>query len=202
MNDLHELEKDTYEQMWALDSYAEFSPGEKYLPIFLDMLAARSLPREIVYATGYKRQPTVLDAGIGSGKGAVALRNAGFDVTGCDIVDPTLLPEQAKQFPVFQSALWLNLQTSRHDYVYCCDVMEHIPPQFTMLVVHQLLRVARHGVFFSISTVPDMSGAFIGKPLHLTVQPYVWWRDSLALVGTVLESRDLLNAVCFFVGHR
>jgi hypothetical protein len=78
------------------------------------------------------------------------------------------------------------------DWVYCCDVLEHVPPQFTMLAIDQMLRVARLGVFLSIALVPDQFGVWVGEALHQTVQPFVWWRDSLREVGEVVDARDLL----------
>jgi hypothetical protein len=80
--------------------------------------------------------------------------------------------------------------------------MEHIPPAFTMLVVARLLEVARSGAFFSISLVPDAFGAWVGKPLHQSVQSFTQWRDQLATLGEVLECRDLLTTGVYFVRPR
>jgi predicted RNA methylase len=65
-------ERETYEAMWAVTAYAAHSPGETYLPMFLDMAKPG-------------RGATILDAGCGSGKGGLALRAAGFDVRLCDL---------------------------------------------------------------------------------------------------------------------
>jgi len=176
-------ERMLYEEVWGIPGYGDFSPGEQYLPAFLDMLAIQPV------VAAPPRDCTVLDAGCGSGKGALALQQAGFTVTCLDITDEGLLPE-AERFPFIESPLWEPLAPT-HDYVYCTDVLEHIPPQFTMLVVQRLREAATCGVFLSISLVPDQFGVFLGQPLHQTVQPYSWWLENLSTLGEVIESRDL-----------
>jgi SAM-dependent methyltransferase len=185
MPSLIDQERAKYEQMWAVEEYAVNSPGEQYLPIFLDMAKPRS-------------GATVLDAGCGSGRGAIALGKAGFDVSGCDLTRVDFWPDE---IPFTEACLWHELapKIPTVDWVYCCDVLEHIPTAFTMLVIARLLSVAREGVFFSISTVPDIHGAWIGTALHQTVQPFVWWRDAIRELGTLVEARDLLIAGCYLV---
>lgn len=188
---LADRERETYEQIWMLPAYAAHSPGEMYLPLFLDM-------------TGTQMRTSVLDAGCGAGKGALALKAAGFDrVTLCDVTDAGLLPE-ATGLPFHQVALWDDLKriVGPHDWVYCCDVLEHIPPTFTMLVISRLLEVARRGVFLSISLMPDGFGAWIGTPLHQTVQSFTQWKEQIAAIGEIVEARDLLNAGIYLVKSR
>lgn len=191
-------ERDLYDTVWSsLDAYGAFAPGEHYLPIFLDMVG--------------ETRGTVLDAGCGSGKGALALRAAGFDVRLTDLTGEGLV-EDARLLPFREACLWKDLthlyerswrrQAIPFDYVYCCDVLEHIPVQFTLLVIDQLLRVTRQGLFLSIALVPDAFGVWAGRPLHQTVESFVWWRDNLAEVGEVAEARDLHEAAVFFVRPR
>jgi SAM-dependent methyltransferase len=188
--DLVTRERETYEQAWAFKPYAEYSPGVKYLPLFLDM-------------TRTTMRTTVLDAGCGSGKGALALKDAGFDVTCCDLTPAGLVPEAA-DVPFVQTALWADLkrQVGFRDWVYCTDVLEHIPPTFTMLVVSRLLEVSRRGVFLSIALMPDEFGKMIGKPLHQSLQNFAQWREQLDTVGHVIEARDLLHTGVYLVHPR
>lgn len=183
-------ERTTYNAMWEVQAYQERSPGEIYLPLFLDMA-----------------QPTmrgsILDAGCGAGKGAIALKAAGFEVSMCDLT-PVGLTEFAKQLPFVETSLWSNLrrQVGFKDYVYCCDVLEHIPPTFTMLVISRLLEVSRKATFLSISLMPDMFGAWVGKPLHQSIQSFTQWRDQLNEIGHVKECRDLLGCGVYLVEPR
>ncbi len=184
-------ERALYTDVWqGLDRYGDVSPGERYFDAFLDM-ATPKLPA------------AVLDAGAGSGKGAVILARNGFKVHCCDLV-PDGLVEEARDFPFTPVCLWRKFwrQTGMFDFVYCCDVLEHIPTPFTMLVVSRLLEAAKDGVFLSISLTPDMFGEMVGKPLHQTVQSFVTWRDQLAELGTLRESRDLLHTGLFYLEPR
>lgn len=180
-------EAETYQDIWALEAYHQHSPGESYVETFCAMA-----PRAVV--------GSVLDAGCGAGKGALALRQAGCRVFCADLVD--VRQGEALALPFTAVCLWDDLRVAigrQVDWVYCCDVLEHIPTPFTMLVVHQLLQVARRGVFLSISLQPDVFGAWVGKPLHQTVQSFTAWRDQLAELGTVTEARDLLSTGLYLV---
>jgi len=193
-----------YEQVWsAIDTYGSHSPGEQVAAIFADLVREQ---RNVTTFDGIM----VLDAGCGSGKGAVALHAMGFTVRLCDLTNLGLTPE-AKALPFTEASLTGDLShvvrafghPSRitADYVYCCDVLEHIPTQFTMLAINQMLRVSRYGLFLSISLVPDVNGIWVGEALHKTVQPFAWWRDNLKELGTVLEARDLLDSALFLVAR-
>ncbi len=193
------LERDKYELLaGAVPQYVNYAPAELFLPVFLELAAPA-------------RGATMLDAGCCTGKGGLLLHAKGFDVTLCDLTDAHLI-DDAKALPFVQASLWDDLELyargkghpgrTRFDYVVCCDVLEHIPQEFTMLVLRNLLAVATEGVFLSIALGPDVYGAIIGESLHVTVQPYVWWRDRLAELATVVESRDLLNVGLYYVRPR
>lgn len=194
---LIETERQTYEAMWGLDAYAASSPGALLVPVFEDAITHHGGGNMLW------RAASVLDAGCGSGRGALALQAAGFKVTMCDLT-PAGLVSEAYALPFHQVVLWEDLRRTvgYHDYVYCCDVLEHVPPPFAMLVISRLLEVARRGVFLSISLVHDQFGAYVGKPLHQNVQGFTQWRDQLATMGEVLEARDLLIAGAYLVKPR
>jgi SAM-dependent methyltransferase len=194
MLDLVAQERSTYEAMWAVPDYATASPGEQLVPTFLEMAGITKPHKQ-----------TVLDAGCGSGKGAMQLRAAGFEVMLADLTPSGLLPE-VQDLPFFEMALWDPVPVWRRylfgrkfDWVYCCDVLEHVPPTFAMLVVSRLLEASRHGVFLSIALQEDNFGVWAGRPLHLCVQSFVQWRDQLNELGRVKEARDLLTNGLYLV---
>lgn len=186
-------ERALYDEVWAhVDTYGDYSPGEARLPMFLAMTGATS--------------GRVLDAGCGSGKGALALKAAGFDVTLCDVTDAGLT-DDARALPFVRVCLWADLSPIAYvsggfEYVYCCDALEHIPTEYTMLVLARLLAIADKGVFLSISLVPDQCGVWVGKHLHQTVQPFTWWRDRLSDLGVLVEARDLIDSGVYLVRAR
>lgn len=183
-------ERALYQDIWtSVEDYAAHAPGEMYLPIFLSLV-------------GEPNGVTVLDAGTGSGKGALALVRAGFDVRLCDVTDAGLV-DDATALPFTNACLWHDLSAiGPVEYVYCTDVLEHVPPQFTMLAIRNLLAIANRGVFLTVSLVPDNFGVWAGKSLHQSVFPFTWWRDSLAEIGTVVDARDLVNNAVFLVEPR
>lgn len=193
MGKIEEAERRTYEEVWGIESYGVMSPGERWADAFVAMTQARD-----GYVIG-----TVLDAGCGSGKGAIALEARGYDVTMIDITRAGL-DDGARCLPFVNVSLWDDLQhvVGAFDYVFCCDVMEHLQPAFSMLAVTRMIDVARVAVFLSISLVPDNYGAMIGRPLHLTVESFSWWKDRLGEIGEVLESRDCLTAGLYLVKGR
>lgn len=185
---LLENERETYAELWSsVGAYAEHSPGEQYLPVFLQVVG--------------DWRGTVLDAGTGSGKGALALKRAGFDVRLCDVTDAGLVAE-ASALPFYEACLWREVPNVWCDWIYCTDVLEHVPKQFTMLAIANMLRVAHSGLFLTVSLVPDSFGVWAGKSLHQTVQPFTWWLESLREVGAVVEARDLISNAVFVVEPR
>jgi SAM-dependent methyltransferase len=178
-------EESTYTDALSLPSYGDFSPGEVYAPVFASLADPRS---------------TVLDAGAGTGAGMRALQALGYRVTGVDLPD--------LQVPGVRAGvcLWRPLpppaRGERYDYVYCTDVLEHIPPEFTMLCVARMMEVAERGLFLSIALVPDHFGSWVGHPLHLTVRRYDEWLDNLRELATVTDARDLGTTGLYFLEPR
>jgi SAM-dependent methyltransferase len=197
MSDIVTAERECYEEMWGVEQYADVSPGARFATVFDGLVRERGDdPRHL----------TVLDAGCGSGKGALALTTLGYRLTLCDLTLAGLMPD-ARMLPCFEAALWGPLTAhyvfgGRYDYVYCCDVLEHLPTVFVGLAITQMLAVARKGLFISVALAPDNLGVWVGRPLHLTVQPYVWWRDHLRELGRVVEARDLINEGIYLVEPR
>lgn len=188
---IRQVEKGRYDEVWSIPGYAQHAPGERWASLFTSIAGSPT---------------TVLDAGCGSGKGASALQQLGWHVALMDLTRSGLVPE-VSELPFFEQSMWQSLlplpylahltnpqfTPLQFDWVYCTDVMEHIPTALTMLTVHRLREVAHKGLFFSISLTPDLFGVWVGHPLHATVQSFTWWRDMLGEVGSVVEARDLLT---------
>lgn len=204
MNAVIEAQRTLYDSVWTTSTeYGQNSPGENNIAMFLSMAGDRLVPGQLV-----------LDAGTGSGKGALALAKAGFRVAMCDLTDSGLCDEAKAIGPCWLVSLWHDLrpvvyldrvarqdesERARFDWVYCCDVLEHIPTEYTMLTITRLLEVTRLGVFLAISLVPDNFGVWVGESLHRTVQPFTWWRDRLGDLGELVECRDCMTFGVYLV---
>jgi len=75
------------------------------------------------------------------------------------------------------------------DIGYCCDVMEHIPPEQVDDVLRNVCNVAPR-IFFQIALFHDNMGAIIGQRLHLSVHTAFWWLRKLQDYGRVLHFED------------
>lgn len=175
---LADKESDKYTAVWSLPGYHEFSPGQLYAPVFHSLV------------DGPQR---VIDIGCGAGEGGKALRALGHDVTFLDLV------QVANEAPFIETAIWTwPNQVPAWQWGYCCDVMEHLPPEMVGLSLDRIRSHCTNG-FFSIGLLPDHFGQYVGETLHLTVRPFTWWRDFLKEFGAVEDARDLLHTGIYVV---
>lgn len=178
-----------YTQIWnEVPEYRNYSPGLENFPRFMDTIKP-------------ERGSTLIDIGCGTGEAGLAFREVGLDVSWIDITDAGL-HEVLPRNRFIQTTLWSDWKSPYgYDYGFCCDVMEHIPTEYVMLVLSRILNTCRT-TWFQIAFVPDEFGKAIDQPLHLTVKPFNWWLEHLESIGTVLDARDLCGAGIFIVGRR
>ena len=181
---LAEAERQKYKKAWAIPEYANHSPGEEISGLFFEMCSPEG---------------TAIDLGAGSGKGSVALDKHGLKVTMLDLTFDGLVEDLP--FRRIRSSLWEDWgRDYGWDWGFCTDVMEHIPPEYTMLVIDRIMSNCRQA-FFHICFVSDGFGKVVGQPLHLTVMPFEWWKSHLSEFGTVVECRDLMSNGVYHVAR-
>lgn len=181
-------ERDKYFEIWRdVPEYKNYSPGLENVERFMQVMQPHM-------------GDNVLDAGCGAGVAGLELAKSGLDVAYLDITAAGLDPGVDRR-RFIEAPLWQSLYPRNFRFGFCCDVMEHIPPEYTMLSLKHIIEVCAD-TWFQISLVPDEFGRFIGRPLHLTVESFVWWRDRLASLATVVEARDLGSNAVFVVRRR
>ena len=188
MVNLATAERRKYEDCWSYSQYRNYSPGVWALPLF----------RQLV-----RKRGTLIDLGCGTGRAGAELAEAGFEVTLMDFADNCLdFKVKQKGLPFIRGNLWSPWKgAGRFDYGYCCDVLEHIPPDKVDKVLRRIFAHCDR-VFLNIHFGPDNFGKVVGHPLHLTVQPFVWWLAKLGEYGDVRDARDLLGMGAFFVSSK
>ncbi len=190
-----EAEREKYEALWqGVEGYRKVSFGEMLVGPFLAL-------------TGAKPGQNIVDVGCGVGRASLTFSKLKIRTLMIDLSIECLDPEVKQALDVDDEGLLDFIETCvwgrwvrfpPYDYAYCCDVLEHIPTEFTMLVVERCLQAAKK-VFLHINFDPDHFGQTIGQPLHLTVKPFEWWRDRLADLGNLTEARDMLGHGLFIL---
>ena len=195
----HASEKSKYESVWDIDKYRIHSPGENSLKAMLSIVDPM-------------KGSTIVDFGNGCGRASLAMAEMGFKVKMIDLTyksmdeDVRLAMENGFNGMTFmEGSIWdieIPKEELSGDYGYCCDVMEHIPPKYVMQTLTNIMMRVEEGCFFYICLVPDSFGKIIGKPLHLTVRTFEWWKEHLSELGEVVEARDLLQNGLYYIKKR
>ena len=76
------------------------------------------------------------------------------------------------------------------DWIYCVDVLEHLPTEQIDAALDGFTHITRHGGFLQIALFEDGCGNLIGETLHLTVQPYAWWHEKIAARWTLGHAQE------------
>ena len=173
---MQELEKKKYEEIWRHPQYRVFSPGFYFAENFLNHFKAQMSPGE-----------SIIDFGCGTGKAGFFFFLQGFEVHMVDIamncLDESIanfLSLHPPRIDFLQACLWeLPEALEKTDWIYCCDVLEHIPTQHVDDVLFQIAQRCKKGGFLEITLEQDSLGALIGQELHLTVRSKEWWMEKI-----------------------
>lgn len=177
-------EQEKYEKMWDIPEYRKNSPGEFLLGRWL---------AEVEPEVGM----SINDYGCGPGRAAFKLFGMGYDVKMFDIAKNSLDPIVEKQIGEKFTAVDLSdpeadLPEERADYGYCTDVMEHLPEENVEGFIKNVAKTCNE-CFFAICLRDDHFGDAIGEDLHLTVKPFMWWRNVLRKYGKIVDARHLIE---------
>jgi len=173
-------ERDKYRLMWNVDAYRAYSPGERVVDLFLDVV---------------KPGNRIVDFGCGSGKASIELAKRGYNPVLVDFADNCRDREAlGLQFMVADLTKPIHVKAP---HGFCADVMEHIPPKDVETVIRNIMEAAP-SVFFQISTVPDGFGTVVGTPLHLSIHDHGWWHGEFTRLGYEIAWQRAEEAASLF----
>lgn len=179
MDDIAKIERAKYLEVWQRPEYRVVSPG-------------MNEAERASFVMRLRKGMSLYDFGAGPARATLWFQNVhGIKATAIDFAPNA----RETDVPFIEANLWELPETlPPADVGYCCDVMEHIPPEQIAMVLHGIVKHVRTGCYFRIATRPDHMGPkLIGKPLHMTVQPWQWWRDAVETafdIVDVVESSD------------
>lgn len=171
------LEKQKYEKMWTRPEYREISPGLNAAHDFLHHFQER-----------FEEADTLLDLGCGTGKAGVFFFLRGFRVQLVDIASNCLdeayrplLSLADSKLSFKEACLWdLPADLGRFDWLYCCDVLEHLPECMVDQAFAQMAERTGKGGFLQIFLKDEPFGTLIQESLHLTIRSKEWWIEKIS----------------------
>lgn len=186
MRPITEAERSKYTDMWGVPDYWVCSPALYWMDMFFQVAKP-------------EYGQSVLDVGAGAGAGSRELKKRGLNVKAFDLTSEAWKHDD---ITLTTGSVWRDLPATSpvFDFVFCSDMMEHLPIEFTGLSVSEMLRVCGKA-FMTVSFQQEYHGQHIGQHLHLTIKPFLWWRDMFRELGTVYEARDMMGDGVFLVGQ-
>ena len=180
------LEKKKYEKAWSHEAYRSYAPGEILVKHYVEQCRPHN--------------ERLIDFGTGTGRAALILHKLGFDVTMIDIAENCLDEDVQKEIGnrLVIGNLWDKMDLPKATEGYCTDVMEHIPPEHVEDTIKNILSMVDY-CFFHICLREDHFGRELDEHLHLTVKPYMWWKELLEKHAKIFDARDLINNGWFYV---
>lgn len=165
-------EKEKYEKIWTIPSYRVSSPGYICSRVFFEFFENRIQPDD-----------TISDFGCGTGLAALTFLEHDLNIHLIDIAAnclqdkiealTLLMPDRVR----FTTACLWNLPKTipPTDWIYCMDVLEHIPEEKIDQVLQEMAKRTKKGGVLQIFLQDEPFGDCIEETLHLTIKPQDWW---------------------------
>jgi len=170
-----ESEKRKYWRAYQHKSYRRGSPGERVAAYFL-------------FSSAREQGDTVIDLGCGTGRAGKYLADYKKKMPGGEprVLNVTLfdfVDVREVDLPFIEGNMWELDGLPVFDWILCCDVLEHIPPQYVDRTLDGMAKITRKGGLLTIAHVPsstaDFSDMEIIEDLHLTIESPHWWQAKI-----------------------
>ena len=164
-------EREKYRRVWADPTYRLQSPG------------VRDLLDPFVLRTDLKRGQSLIDFGAGTGRASMMFFDLGMRVEMVDItkaaMDDLVIGEVERNrgLNFHEAPMWaLPESLEPADWVFCADVLEHIPPQRLEECMDAMASLTILGGAIQVACFEDYRG---GVALHLSINPMDWWTEQI-----------------------
>jgi len=142
-----------------------------------------------MYSSDYKK---ILCVGAGNGYEAVLFLKRGVDVTILEMYHPDIPFLKGRQVKGY--AQDLPFEDKEFDLYFCCETMEHVPPELTVPILKEAKRVSKN-VFFTIADREDPP-----YNTHINVHGLDYWYSMFKDLG--FDIRNAQYAPDVFLGGR
>jgi SAM-dependent methyltransferase len=126
-----------------------------------------------------------MDVGCGPGHGLKLARDKGINVWGTDIVDNTKMwkengiEEYCRQAPAHD----IPYPDNSFDFVYCGDVLEHIPEEYLEPSLNEMFRICKGNFIFVIATGLEELPAKALVYTHVSIKQMPEWLAMMEKIG-------------------
>ena len=161
-------ERAKYEKMWTLDKYRRRSPGLGQVDHFLTTCRP-------------SKGDHILDVGTGRGVAVGELIRRGYlNTAGIDIASNAVNPDiRYAYLDRFRIGDYLTTDTLMVDWIFCCDFLEHLPPEQLRPALEKIKHDSIKGLYLQVPTFPSSGKKWDDSfefELHYTVMPAIWWK--------------------------
>jgi len=148
----------------------------------------RSVWKNVQYnieSAGMRRFKKALDVGCGLAEGIREMRDAGYNVYGVDIADVSRKWKEigvdgvCRQAPAHE----IPYPDATFDFVYCGDVLEHIPEEYIEATLREMYRVGSRDFLFIIAVGLENLPVHEGIYTHVSLKSQGEWNAVLEKVG-------------------
>lgn len=166
---MNKAEQQKYEDLYVGDEYrTDYKPG---------ILFIEKDNFDFAYKTIDVK--SVIEFGSGEGHVIKYFRDKGIECYGTDIANNSLSFPELEKYRLVMDLSELQDFNKKFDFLFSCDVFEHLPTEGIDNLLENMKRAAPKGkAVVRIALYLDIRGQKdINKALHLTVKPVGWWLD-------------------------
>lgn len=164
-----------YQMMYDDENYSPINGGRQW-----EVIAD-------AYKDGRLKIVKALDVGCGTGEGIRKAVDAGIDAYGADISDNTVLwRENGVEGRCIQApGHAMPYKDREFDFIYCGDVMEHIPEDYLIPTLKEIYRVGSDTFLFCIALGLEKAPIYTTTAVytHISLKPATEWEKMMRDIG-------------------